>query len=90
MSRPAWTPTAAGLRSHPQLAALAALDHQLGLLVGALTAVHQGQGGHLPELQKAREIARSARSLQRQIDVYRRLVDTTPKAASGSDTGRHR
>lgn len=91
MSRPPWTPKSAGLRQHPQLAALAALDHQLRLVVGVLAAVHEGQDDALPELHQARGIARVARTLQSPIDAYRRLVAAPPKAAggrSGGDPGR--
>ncbi|MCP4873124.1 MAG: hypothetical protein GY898_30900 [Proteobacteria bacterium] len=81
MSRPPWTPKPEGLRRHPQLAALAALDHQLRLVIGVLAAVHEGQVDTLPELHQARGIAHVARTLQSQIDAYRRLVAAPPKAA---------
>jgi len=54
MSRAPWTPEPARLRHHPQLAALATLDHQLHLIIGVLAAVHEGQDGTLPELHQAR------------------------------------
>jgi hypothetical protein len=81
MSKAPWSPRPDGLRRHPQLAALAALDHQLRLVVGVLAAVHEGQDDALPELHQARGIARVARTLQSQIDAYRRLVAAPPKAA---------
>ena len=85
MSRAAWTPPAALLRSHPQTAVLAALDHQLQLVVGALAAAHEGQPDERPELHQARGIARVARTLQSQIEAYRRLVESpieaTPRLA---------
>ena len=82
MSRAPWTPRPDGLRRHPQLAALAALDHQLRLVVGVLAAVHEGQDDTLPELHQARGIAHVARTLQSQIDAYRRLLAAPPKAAA--------
>ena len=91
MSRPPWTPGPAGLKRHPQLAALAALDHQLRLVVGALAAVHEGQDDNLPGLHQARGIAHVARPLQSQTDAYRRLVAAPPKAADdrgGRNPGR--
>lgn len=85
MSKAPWTPRPDGLRRHPQLAALAALDHQLRLVVGVLAAAHEGQADTLPELHQARGIAHVARTLQSQIDAYRRLLADPPKAAATPD-----
>jgi len=80
MSRAPWTPPAATLREHPQTAALAALDHQLQLVISALAAAHEGQSDERPELHQARGIARVARTLQSQIEAYRRLVESPIEA----------
>ena len=43
---------------------------------------HEGQDDTLPELHQARGIAHVARTLQSQIDAYRRLLAAPPKAAA--------
>jgi len=75
MSRAPWAPQPALLRGQPQTAALAALDHLLHIVVAALAAAHEGQPEERPELHQARGIARVARTLQSQIDAYRRLIE---------------
>lgn len=90
MSRPPWTPKPTDLERQPQLAPLAALDHQLRLVIGVLAAAHDGQDDAQPELHQARGIARVARTLQSQIDAYRRLLDHPPQAANAEPPQRPR
>jgi hypothetical protein len=84
MSRSPWSPAQAQLRQHPQLAALAAIDHQLRLVVGVLASAHEGQADGRPELHQARSIARVARLLQHQINAYRQLLALPEESISKS------
>jgi hypothetical protein len=94
MSGPPWTPGSPQLRQHPQLAALAALDHQLRLVVRSLTVAHKGQADDHPVLHQARGIASVARTLQAQIEAYRRLLGlpivTKPDSGTGQAASRPR
>lgn len=71
----AWSPGDDSRRAHPELAHLAVLDHQLGLLASVLADVHAPGGRPTVQRDQARSLNRVIRALRAQITAYRRLLD---------------
>jgi hypothetical protein len=88
VTEPPWIPDTDTLRARPILGHLAAIAHQLDLMVAALTAEHSGAGSTSSLTIQARSMVLAATVLQRQIAIYRHLLDVQGSELSPEGTVR--